>query len=98
VRYITSPGFGSGREWRAENGLAGGGPSRVITSMGVFCFDTNNREMILSSCHPGLTIRQIKSETGWPLKVAKDVSETTPPTDIELAAVRKYDPQRVWTS
>jgi glutaconate CoA-transferase subunit B len=98
VRYITSPGFGCGREWRAENGLAGGGPSRVITSMGVFSFDTNSREMILSSCHPGLTIRQIKSETGWPLKVAKDVSETTPPTDMELAAVRKYDPQRVWTS
>ena len=98
VRYITSPGFGSGGDWRGKNGLAGGGPSRVITSMGVFSFDPESREMILSSRHPGLTVKQIESETGWPLKIAKDVPETTPPTDRELAAVRKYDPQRVWTS
>ena len=98
VRYITSPGFGSGGDWRARNGLAGGGPSRVITSMGVFSFDPQRREMILSSRHPGLSLRQIKHETGWPLKVAADAPETTPPTDGELAAVRKYDPQRVWTS
>jgi glutaconate CoA-transferase subunit B len=98
VGYITSPGFGSGGDWRARNGLAGGGPSRVITSMGVFSFDPQRREMILSSRHPGLSLGQIKRETGWPLKVAKDAPETTPPTDGELAALRKYDPQRVWTS
>ena len=98
VQYTTSPGFGLGRDWRAKNGLSGGGPSRVITSMGVFSFDSENREMVLSSHHPGLSVNQIKSATGWRLKVAKDVSETMPPTDMELAAVRKYDPKRVWTS
>ena len=98
VQYITSPGFGSGGDWRVKNGLSGGGPSRVITSMGIFSFDPESHEMILNSRHPGLTINQIKSETGWPLRVAKDVPETTPPTDMELAAVRKYDPQKVWTS
>src|SRR6185312_9299812 len=47
VQYITSPGFGSGRNWRGRNGLAGGGPSKVITSMGVFSFDRESGEMIL---------------------------------------------------
>jgi len=98
VQHITSPGFGSGGNWRLNNGLSGGGPVKVITSMGIFSFDSESREMILSSHHPGVTISQIKSETGWPLKVAANVIETLPPTDEELSAVRKYDPKKIWTS
>lgn len=98
VQYITSPGFGDGGEWRNERGLTGGGPSRVITSMGIFSFDAATREMILSSYHPGVSVDDIKHETGWPLRVAPDVGETNPPTEAELAAVRKYDPKGVWTS
>ena len=97
VHYITSPGYGRGANWRAKNGLSGG-PSKVITSMGIFSFDPKSREMVLSSHHPGVTIQQIRSETGWPLKIAENVGETLPPTDMELAAVRKYDPKKVWTS
>jgi glutaconate CoA-transferase subunit B len=78
--------------------LPGGGPSRVITSMGVFGFAPDSRAMVLSSHHPGITIEQIENETGWPLRVAQDVHETLPPTDAELAAVRKYYPKRVWTA
>jgi glutaconate CoA-transferase subunit B len=98
VQYITSPGFGDGGEWRKELGLPGGGPSRVITSMGIFSFDAATGEMILSSYHPGVSVDDIKHETGWPLRVAPDVGETNPPTEAELAAVRKYDPKGVWTS
>src|SRR2546428_808611 len=98
VHYITSPGFGEGGNWREKQGLSGGGPSRVITSMGIFLFDPTNHEMVLTSNHPGVTIDEIKNETGWPLRVSPEVSETLPPSNDELAAVRKYDPKRVWTS
>jgi len=98
VHYVTSPGFGDGGDWRKEQGLPGGGPIRVITSMGIFSFDAASREMILSSYHPGVSIDEIKRETGWPLCVSPDVDETNPPTQAELAAVRKYDPKGVWTS
>jgi glutaconate CoA-transferase subunit B len=98
VHYITSPGFGDGGNWREANGLAGGGPSRVITSMGIFSFDSASREMILSSNHPGVSVDTIKNETGWPLRIAPDIGETPPPSKEELAAVRKYDPKGVWTS
>jgi glutaconate CoA-transferase subunit B len=98
VRFVTSPGFGDGGDWRAQNGLSGGGPSRVITSMGIFSFEGKSREMILSSYHPGITIEHVKNETSWPLRVIENVQETLPPSAEELAAVRKYDPKGVWTS
>ena len=98
VHYVTSPGYGDGGAWREQHGLAGGGPSRVISSMGIFSFDPASREMILSSHHPGVSVDDIKNETGWPLRVSPEIRETAPPTDDELAAVRKYDPKGVWTS
>lgn len=98
VQYITSPGFGDGGNWRDRQGLSGGGPHRVITSMGIFSFEAETHEIILSSYHPGVTVEEIKNETGWPLRTAHDVGETMPPTAMELVAVRKYDPKRVWTS
>ena len=98
VHYITSPGFGDGADWRSRNGLIGGGPSRVITSMGIFSFDDNTREMMLTANHPGVSIENIKNETDWPLQIAPGIKETAAPTDDELSAIRKYDPNRVWTS
>jgi glutaconate CoA-transferase subunit B len=98
VRFVTSPGYGEGGDWRAQKGLSGGGPSRVITSMGIFSFDSVMHEMILSSYHPGVSVEQIKNETGWPLRRADEICETIPPSEAELAAVRKYDPKGVWTS
>lgn len=98
VHFITSPGYGEGGQWRARNRLPGGGPSRVITSLGIFSFDTQSGEMVLASRHPGVTAADIERETGWPLKMSEDVKQTAPPSPEELAAVRKYDPKQVWTA
>jgi glutaconate CoA-transferase, subunit B len=98
VQFITSTGYGDGAGWRERLGLSGGGPIRVITSMGIFSFDNLTREMILSSNHPGISVDEIRNETGWPVKTAADLRETAAPTKDELAAVRKYDPKGVWTA
>ena len=98
VNYITSPGFGDGGDWRERQGLSGGGPMCVISSMGIFSFEPESREMILASNHPGVSVEEIKKETGWPLRIARDIYETPAPSKDELEAVRKYDPKRVWTS
>src|SRR5258706_2720226 len=98
VHFIPSSGYGDGAGWRDRLGLSGGGPIRVITSMGIFSFNNLTREMILSSNHPGISVDEIRDETGWPLKTAADLSETAAPTGDELAAVRKYDPKGVWTA
>src|SRR3989338_7353299 len=98
VYFVTSHGYGEGGTWRDQSGLSGGGPSRVITSMGILSFDPTTKEMLLSSYHPGVTVEQIQRETGWPLRLSEDIRETSPPAADEIAAVRKYDPKGVWTS
>ena len=98
VHYMTSPGYGDGEDWRHRRELRGGGPSRVITSLGIFSFDQRSREMVLSFTHPGVTTHEVQRETGWPLKIADDVQETPSPSNDEIRAVRKYDPKGVWTS
>lgn len=97
VAHITSPGYGSGNGWRQRVGLLRGGPSAVITTRCVLGFDAATGEGLLRSYHPGQSVEAIKSETGWDLRVASDVHETPPPTENELAIIRRYDPQGFWT-
>ena len=97
VNYITSSGFGIGNGWRAQVGLPRGGPSAVITTLGVLGFDSATGEALLRSYHPGQSIESVRAETGWDLRIAPDVCETQPPTVQELAIIRQYDPKGFWT-
>ena len=97
VDYVTSPGHGEGGDWRARTGLPGGGPSAVITTLGLFRFDAVTREMVLASVHPGVTAEEVQVETGWPLRAPRPVIETPPPSADELAMIRRFDPEGFWT-
>ena len=97
VSYITSAGYGDGRNWRAQVGLLRGGPSAVITTLGVLGFDPATGEALLRTYHPGQSIESVRAQTGWDLRVAPDVRETPAPTEQELAIIRRYDPQGFWT-
>ncbi len=97
VDCITSPGFGSGGDWRRRVGLPGGGPCAIITTLGVLAFDLETKEALLASYHSGVTPEDIRRQTGWPLRVAATVHETVPPTERELAIIREYDPHGFWT-
>jgi glutaconate CoA-transferase subunit B len=90
VSYLTSPGHGSGSGWRQTVGLPGGGPSKVVTSLGVFGF-AESGEMILESLHPGVTSEEVQANTGWPLRSAPAVTETPAPTPKELTLIRRFD-------
>ena len=97
VDYITSPGYGNGSGWRAQMGLPRGGPAAVITTLGVLRFDSHTCEMFLSSTHPGVTVEQVRQNTGWPLKVAGDLDLTPAPSANELEMIRRFDPEGYWT-
>jgi glutaconate CoA-transferase subunit B len=98
VSFVTSPGHGDGTPgWRKRNGLLGGGPVGIITTLCVLRFPEQGGEAQLASVHPGHTIEEVRSETGWDLKVASDATETAPPTESELAAIRHFDPDGFWT-
>ncbi len=96
VSYITSPGNGDGAGFRKRAGLPRGGPSAVITTKAVLRFD-DTREAYLASNHPGVSVDDILSNTGWPLRVASDLRETPAPDDRELDAIREYDKEGFWT-
>ncbi len=98
VSFVTSPGHGDGTPgWRSRHGLAGGGPAAVITTMCVLRFPAEGGEAYLATVHPGVSVERVRAETGWDLKVAPDLAETPAPTDAELAAIRRFDPEGFWT-
>jgi len=97
VDYITSPGYGDGKGWREAVGLVRGGPEAVITTLGIFRFDAETSEMVLTSVHPGVTSEDVQMQTGWPVRIAQDLSETPVPTIEELLALRRFDPDGYWT-
>jgi len=97
VSHVTSPGYGKGTGWRRQMGLPPAtGPSAIITTLGVLRFG-NDCEAYLYSVHPGVSVEEVMANSGWPLRVAVDLVETLPPSDEELGAMRKLDPNRFWT-
>jgi len=94
--FITSPGYLRGGREREKLGLKGG-PELVITDMGVYRFDAETREMVLTSLHPGIDLGTIRENIGWEVKVAKDLTETPPPTPEEIRIIREeLDPQGIF--
>lgn len=98
VSFVTSPGHGDGSPgWRKRNGLLGGGPVAIITTLCVLRFPDHGGEAYLASVHPGHSVDEVRTETGWPLQVPDRVSETSAPTAAELTAIRRFDPDGFWT-
>lgn len=88
IDFVTSLGFGDGPGARERNGLIGGGPRYVITDLGILEPDPKSKELVLTSIHPGVTIEQVRENTGWDLKISEDLKTTVAPDESELAKVR----------
>lgn len=96
VAHITSPGFAGGKS-RAELGLRGGGPHRIITDMAVLGFHPETRQAMIVSVHPGIRVEQVRENTGFPLLDAESVPVTPEPASEELRLLREeIDPKRVY--
>lgn len=97
VGYITSPGCGSGGDWRRSVGLrSSSGPSAILTTLAVLRFDERG-EAYVASLHPGVTREEVRAKTGWELSVPQTVGETPAPSEAELATIRSFDPEQFWT-
>jgi len=64
----------------------------LLTTRGVFRFDPETKELYLARIHPGVTVDEVRADVPWDLKVAPDLSETPPPTDVEIDFVRRFAP------
>lgn len=88
VDFVTSFGYGRGPGERERLGMRGRGPVRVITDLGVLEPDPQSCELTLTAVHPGVTVQQVRENTGWDLAVADDLATTDPPTGTELEILR----------
>jgi glutaconate CoA-transferase, subunit B len=87
VSFVTSLGHGHGHGERTRLGLRSAGPTLIITDLGVLRPDDTG-ELVLTAIHPGATVEQVRRSTGWQLRITADLETTTPPTTLELAALR----------
>src|SRR3989442_2570575 len=89
VSFITSPGHGDGSPgWRERNGVLGGGPAAIITTLCLFRFPDGVGEAYLDNEHPGHTVDEGRDQTGWTVNPGPNAEDTAPPTEAELTAIR----------
>jgi glutaconate CoA-transferase subunit B len=89
--FRTSVGFGSGAGDRERLGLRGGGPTLVVTDLGLLHPDPATAELVLTHVHPGVRADEVREATGWDLRVATDLEVTPAPTTEELDALRRLE-------
>jgi glutaconate CoA-transferase subunit B len=100
VDFITSPGYLDGPGGRRRAGLGPQGPNLVVSTMGVYRFDTpdggetGSCEPVLEAVFPGIEPETVQALVPWPLRVSTQVREVEPPTREELRLVRRLDPFR----
>jgi len=96
ISFITSPGYITGGNSRAELGLRGG-PGRVITDKAIFGFHPETKQMMLVSIHPGNTLEDVLGTMGFSPLVPQQVPFTEPPASEQLRLIREViDPQRMY--
>jgi glutaconate CoA-transferase subunit B len=86
--FRTTVGQGDGPSSRERLGFPGAGVTAVVTDLGVLEPDPETRELTLAELHPGATVDEATSATGWDLRVREDVATGEPPSEEELSALR----------
>lgn len=66
---------------------------RVVTNLGVLDFNGPSHRMRLLSVHPGVSVDEVVTNTGFELHIDGDVPTSRPPTDEEMAAIERIDPK-----
>lgn len=97
VDFISGVGYFEGPGSRERLGLQRGGPCMILTDKAVFRFDKTTRLACLESTHPGVTVEEIVTQTGFTHDYLPRTPSITPaPTTEELALIRQtIDPRNV---
>jgi glutaconate CoA-transferase subunit B len=85
LSFVTSSGF---IDKAVSPRSRGRGPTTLVTDLCIMRSDPETNELILTSLHPGVTVEQVRAETGWDLRVAEEVVINEPPTLQELQVLR----------
>ena len=72
VDFVCGAGFLDGGTSRTDRGLPEGGPRLVVTPLGVFDFEPASKAMRVKSLHDGVTLEEVRDNTGFDLVVPDD--------------------------
>jgi acyl CoA:acetate/3-ketoacid CoA transferase beta subunit len=93
VDFISGVGYGKERR---EGVVKWGAPAMIITNLCVMDFDEESGRVRLKSIHTGITLDQIKDNTGFDLILPDPVPGTEPPSAEELHWIREIiDPSGI---
>ncbi len=82
VDFISAPGT-------SDPGLhRPGGPYALITNLCLFMFDREAGRFRLESLHPGVSLEEVRDQTGFDFDVAAGLGETETPPDAILQTIR----------
>lgn len=87
VDFVSTVGFGP--RSRQELGLTGHGPDLIVTPICCLKFNVKQGQMELVSVHPGVSTAEVLDSTGFDLLLPSRVPVSDPPTEEELATLRR---------
>lgn len=96
--FVEAVDFASGVGYDRASGAAARfhDVHRVVTNLAVLDFATSDHAMRIASVHPGVSVEDVQSATGFSLAVPDDVATTREPTDEELKLLREVlDPNDI---
>lgn len=88
--FVSAYGWGNGDpDGRRRLGLPGGGPKYCVTPLCVMDFADDTKHLRLRSVHPGVSVEEVRDNTGFDLAVPDGPVPVTPlPTADELSIIR----------
>lgn len=90
VDFLTTPGYLDGPGSRERAGLPrGSGPYRVITQLGVYGFDNETKKLALISLHPGISLEEVKENSGFEIIIPDEIQTSSEPAEKHLTILRK---------
>ena len=85
VDYISHPG----KKVCRENEFYGDGPKWIVTPKCIFDFDPKTLQARLAMLFPGVSVDDVRANTGFEVTTAKNVQTVEPPTRTELNILRQ---------
>lgn len=87
VNFITGLGYGEAMTGRKIWPVVSQGPNLILTELCIFDFEDGFAR--LSSLHLGVTMEEVKRQTGFSFQIASRVKITEPPSSEELRLIRE---------
>ena len=82
VDFVSSPGVSEPGVYRP------GGPHALVTNLCVMRFDRTRARFALTSVHPGVTVEEVRDNTGFDFDIADETPVTASPDAEDLALIR----------